>query len=146
MKVKEKVFIDSDVFISAVISNKGASNLLLTNKWSGYDFVISNISVHEIKIVSNRLNLSSIFVNKLLKKLEFCDLIDGDLLKYQKYVLDVNDAHVVSGTVTSGSRFLLTYNQKHFKIDLLKDDFSILVMTPAMFLQYYRSICSTSLL
>ena len=65
MKIKEKVFIDSDVVISAVISNKGASNLLLTNKWLGYDFVISNISAHEIKIVSNRLNLSSISVNKL---------------------------------------------------------------------------------
>lgn len=60
-------------------------------------------------------------------------------IEYAKYVNDPTDAHIVAGAVNSKSRFLTTYNLKDFKIELIKREFDIIVLSPGTLLQYLRS-------
>ncbi|MBU1322711.1 PIN domain-containing protein [Patescibacteria group bacterium] len=130
-----KVFLDSDVIISSLLSSAGAAYLLVNKK--SVDKYISNLSVKEIKIVAKRLGIKSPAVNKLINHIKIVRLkkVSG-----KNYVTDVNDSHIIAGAVTAKVRFLLSYNLKHFKIEKIKRDFNILVYRPAQFLQYLRSL------
>ena len=130
-----KAFLDSDVIISSLLSSTGAA-YLLTHQKSAVKY-ISNLSVKEIHIVTKRLNIKTAAVNRLINRFKIVRL-KQDLGK--DYVTDRHDSHVVSGAVTAKTKFLLTYNLKHFKIDRIKRDYGILVYRPAQFLQYLRSL------
>jgi len=130
-----KVFLDSDVIISSLLSSAGAAYLLVNKK--SVDKYISNLSVKEIKIVAKRLGIKSPAVNKLINHIKIVRLKKDS---GKNYVTDVNDSHIIAGAVTAKVRFLLSYNLKHFKIEKIKRDFNILVYRPAQFLQYLRSL------
>jgi len=130
-----RVFLDSDVIISSLLSSTGAARFLV-NKNSLIKF-ISNFSVKEIHIVAKRLNIKTAAVDQLIRCLKIVHL-KQDFGK--NYVTDRHDSHIVSGVVTAKTKFLLTYNLKHFKIDRIKRDYGILVYRPAQFLQYLRSL------
>jgi predicted nucleic acid-binding protein len=141
--VSFKVFVDSDVIISSLLSSSGAASFLLhrTNAIKPY---ISNLSLQEIRIVVERLSIDS---NRL------ASLLEGNLgivqLQYTKetvktaygqYVLDENDAHIVAGAKEAKAKFLVSYNTKDFKVEKIKQDFAILLITPAHLIQYLRSL------
>lgn len=137
-----KVFVDTDVVISSLISQKGAAHLLL-NKTSGLDLIVTNISFEEQKTVAKRLNLQITDLTKLKTRLKLTALNEAeDFYKkqYTDYVLDPNDAHVVAGAKESKVRFLITYNIRDFKVDKIKERFGIITLTPAQLLQYLRSL------
>ena len=69
------------------------------------------------------LKMTSQQINK-----EFCDYVD-----------DVDDAHIVAGAHQTKARFLVSYNLKDYRIDHIKKDFGIIVLTPGLLLQYLRS-------
>lgn len=50
-----RIFVDSDVVISSVISDKGAASLLFEEK--NLKLFVSNFSSSEMKVVVKRLNL-----------------------------------------------------------------------------------------
>lgn len=140
-KISFSIFLDSDVVISSVISNKGAAfavvcSTLLTK-------YISDLSLKEINEVGNRLNLP---LAKLKKHTSLCSLTEISettvTIKntYALYCSDPFDAHIVAGAVTAEVRFLITYNIKHFNRRKIKEDFGILVITPGQLLQYLRSL------
>ncbi|MGB9706794.1 MAG: PIN domain-containing protein [Microgenomates group bacterium] len=137
------VFIDSDVVISSLISSSGAAYLLLEKKQKNLKFFISNISQKELKIVAWRLKIKPDKLEKLVKnrfKIIKLKKPNKDLKeKYADYVLDPNDAHIIAGAVESKAKFLLTYNWRHFKREKIKNDFNLIIFTPAIFLQYLRS-------
>jgi len=58
---------------------------------------------------------------------------------YGGYVSDIKDIHIVAGAVISKADFLISYNLKHYHQDKIKQDFKIILLTPARFLQYLRS-------
>ena len=125
-----KVFVDSDVVISSLISDTGASaQLLKTN--NDIVKVISNLSIKELKIVMTRLK-----IDKPLPKLKI--IIIDNFKKYSVYSTDPNDAHIVAGAHQVKVKFLITYNLKHYKIEKIKRNLNIIVMTPGIFLQYLR--------
>jgi len=130
-----RIFLDSDVIISSLLSSTGAA-YLLTHQKSAIKY-ISNLSVKEIKIVTKRLEIKTISVDQLLSRLKIVRL-KKDFGR--EYVTDVNDSHVVNGAVAAKARFLLSYNLKHFKIEKIKRELNILVYRPAQFLQYLRSL------
>lgn len=125
-----KIFVDSDVVISSLISTNGAAFQLLNSK-NDLIKIISNLSQKELKIVMARLN-----IDKPLPILEIINI--KNIKKYSVYSTDPNDSHIVAGADQSKSRFLITYNLKHYKIDKIKQDLKIIVMTPGTFLQYLR--------
>ena len=137
MKEKLTIFLDSDVIISSLISKKGAAFLLVNNKKT--EKYISNVSFKEIKVVMKRLKLDmksakNIFYQFRLVKLK--DNIDVLKTKYGQFVFDTNDAHIVAGVKESSAQFLITYNLKHFKKDIIKQNLKAITLTPALFLQY----------
>lgn len=137
-----KIFVDSDVVISSLISSTGAAYLLL-NQTDQLNLFVSNISDKEIDKVAKRLRLDTEKAKNLIKK-RFAVVqlkgTDKDIkLAFDEYVLDTNDAHIVAGAKAAHTQFLVSYNIKHFKAEKLKEDFNILLTTPANLLQYIRS-------
>lgn len=137
-----RIFVDSDVVISSLISSSGAAYFLLHNV--NIKPVVSNLSLKELRIVVKRLSLDKVKFEKLVKEhLEVVGLQLSDLevkKEYADYVVDSFDAHIVAGAVYAKTRFLITYNIKHFKTERMKVDSDILVMKPATFLQYLRNL------
>ncbi|PIQ69947.1 hypothetical protein COV89_03215 [Candidatus Shapirobacteria bacterium CG11_big_fil_rev_8_21_14_0_20_40_12] len=138
---KLRLYTDSDVIISSLISQSGAASFIFSLK--NINLFASNYSKKETKIVAERLGLKEGKVNELFgKKLEVV-LLEDDLEKIKEKfadcVTDKNDAHIVAGAVKAKAQFLISYNLRHYKADKIKTDFGMLLMTPAMFLQYLRS-------
>lgn len=133
---KIRTFVDSDVIISSIISQKGAAYFLLENLEASY--YVSDVSVKELKKVVKRLGLDIEKLDKQIKKLRISKLkpYKKDM---QEYVLDTDDTHIIAGALSSKAKFLITYNIRHFKLEKIKRDFKINVLTPAQFLQYLRS-------
>lgn len=142
---RRKIFVDSDVAISSLLSQSGAAYFLL-NK-THLEFCISNISIKEIKRGVDKLDLDNEkFQNLLKKRLRTIKLKEDKTgikrikVTFKDYVFDENDAHIVAGAIKSKAKLILTYNIKDFKIERLAKNFKIIVITPAKFLQYLRSL------
>lgn len=139
-----KVFIDSDVIISSLLSSSGAAYFLLHNT-DAIKPCISNLSLQEIRIVVERLSIDSKKLASLLEEGNI-EVIHLEYTKetvktaYGHYVLDENDAHIVAGAKEAKARFLVSYNTKDFKVEKIKQDFAVLLITPGHLLQYLRSI------
>jgi len=142
MKRKITAFVDSDVVISSLISKLGAAYFLINE--TSLKFFISNISLKELKVVVKKLGLKNEALERLVKKQFYITSLKTDLKKieekYKDHVMDINDSHIIAGVVKSKAKFLVTYNLRHFNVDKIKRDFDILIMTPARFLQYLRSL------
>jgi len=138
-----KVFVDSDVVISSLISSTGAAFLLL-NQTTDLELFISNTSKDELEKVVDRLDLSSVLLKQLTQTRFTIINLEKTLEEIKKdfedYVLDIDDAHIVAGAKKAEVNFLISYNTKHFKVDKIKDDFNIILTTPSNLLQYLRSI------
>ena len=135
------IFIDSDVIISSLLSKTGAAYILLHT--DTINPLLSSISQKEIEIVIARLDINkNIFIDLLRENLKVVPLLtsNNDIKKkFQEFVLDINDAHIVAGAKEANVRFIITYNLKDFKIERIKDNYNIIVLTPGQFLQYLRS-------
>ena len=136
-----KIFLDSDVVISSLISSIGASYQLINSK-ATVSF-ISDISYRELVLVIKRLNLAEnklkILTKKKIKIFKIKKSLNQIKLDYKDCVKDINDAHIITGAVESKAGFLITYNIRHFEINKIKEKYRIQVMTPGTFLQYLRS-------
>lgn len=131
------VYLDSDVLVSSCLSGTGAANLLL-NKDNLVKFY-TNIQESELKIVFERLAIPPAKLTETLQKCTLVTLKSPNLSLYSKYTLDPNDRHIIAGADSSGTKFLISYNLKHFRIETIKRDFNINTLTPAQFLQFLRS-------
>jgi predicted nucleic acid-binding protein len=142
-----KIFVDTDVIISSLISKTGAAHLLL-NYVEKLDLFVSNISAKEAGIVTKRLSLSQSILERMCEErfstVTLEETIDQLQKKFSRYVLDIDDAHIVAGAKKAQVQFLISYNIKHFKVDALKEDLGIILTTPANMLQYLRSVCRVS--
>ncbi len=138
-----KVFVDTDVVISSIISSTGAAFHLL-NQTHNLKLFLSNISVIEAEKVAERLGLSNEKLKNLSKQRFSIIKLEENLEEIRNlftgYVLDIDDAHIIAGAKKAESQFLISYNTKHFKADQIKTDFNIILSTPANFLQYLRSL------
>ena len=138
---KIQVFLDTDVIISSLLSKTGASNYVINNP--KIEKIITNTVSQEVKEVGERLNIEAGSTVKILNNLKtiVLDMTKKDLIKnYGDYVIDENDTHVVAGSDRSKSKFLLTHNCRHYKVNKIENDFRIIVIKPGNFLQYLRSI------
>lgn len=128
--------------ISSLLSDKGAAYFLLAKQ--SQKFFISNVSKVELKRVANRLGIDKDKLNDLIQNRLRVIKLSADLPKiksdFQIYARDPNDAHIVVGAKQAKAKFLLSYNIRHFRREKIKDDFDIVVLTPAQYLQYLRSL------
>jgi predicted nucleic acid-binding protein len=137
------IFVDSDVVISSLLSSTGAAHILI-HKTEDIKLFVFNLSQKELEIVINRLDISLHELKSIIeKRFNIFDLkltADEARKAYKDYVSDIHDAHIVLGAKEAKTRFLITYNIKDYKIEKIKQDFNILVMTPGQFIQYLRSL------
>ena len=105
-------FVDSDVIVSSLLSTKGASFFLF--KRTKIKFFISSLSIKGLEIVTKRLDIEKskfgTLVGKRLKTVVLKETKQKIEKKYQPYVFDQNDAHIIAGAVASKVNFLLSYN------------------------------------
>ncbi len=135
------VFLDSDVVVAGLLSKTGAAHFLLFQK----DIlrIVSNCSIEELGGVIARLNIKKEALDEVLKAITVVEIKKTKpQIKetFGRYVTDPNDAHIIAGAKEAKTRFLLTYNQKHYLNDLIKSKLGVSVLTPAQFLQYLRSL------
>lgn len=139
---KIKVFIDSDVIISSLLSQTGASNIILNN--SDLRTFISNFSQEELNRTVDRLGVDKDKLEGLLKsrlKTVKVKLSKEEILnKFGKYTFDIEDAHIVAGATTAKAKILVTFNIKDYKIKEIQQNFGIRVIRPGELLQYLRSL------
>lgn len=137
-----KVFFDSDVIISSIISSVGASYQLINQK--SITPYISSLSYKELLIVTERLRLNKIKLISLIKEKITITKIKLNIKQvkneFKNYVKDIDDTHIIAGAIESKVKFIISYNLKHFEINKIKEDFKIKIITPGSFLQYLRSI------
>lgn len=134
---RKKVFIDSDVIISSLISDKGAAYFIIHE--TNLQLFISNKSQEELEKVCGRLGLDKNKLKEVIKKKFSTVQLTGVQLDFKSYVLDSFDEHIIAGAKEAKARYLLSYNIRHFQIDKIFRDLNIVVTTPAKFLQYLRS-------
>lgn len=132
-----RIFVDSDVIISSLLSSRGAAYILINT--SDITRTISTSSLQELHIVCNRLHIPKSRLDALIEKKITVLSLRKKTKDYQAYVTDPHDAHIIEGAVAAKTSYLVSYNLKHFKSNRIKEKFGILVMTPALFLQYLRS-------
>lgn len=136
-----KCFVDTDVIISALLSTAGASYTLI--KTPKIKKIISQNVEEETREVAKRLKIHRQKIKNLLKVIKpiKLNLAKSMLLqKYEKFTIDEKDCHIVAGAHKSKSKFLLTHNIKHYKVDKINNNLGIKVLKPGAFLQYLRNI------
>ena len=135
------IFLDSDVVISSVLSKNGSAHFILAS--SMFECFVSNYSTKELRKVAERTDLDFKSIKAILDKNTKTSVLRGSLKSFKKeygqFVRDEDDAHIVAGAHKSKSKFLLTYNAKHYDIDKIKAELGITVIKPGNFLQYLRS-------
>jgi len=141
---KVKIFIDSDVVISSLLSQSGASNAVIQDHHNRLSAFVSNFSREELNKTADKLRIDKNKLERILKdKLKLIKLKQDkeDILnKYGSHTYDIEDAHIVAGAVEAKSKFLVTFNIKDYKIDKIYQDFGIRVIVPGELLQYLRSL------
>lgn len=136
-----RIFVDSDVIISCLLSQSGAAYLLLS--LTSFEFFISSLSKKETEKVVRRLRIESkmlkILIGKNFEVIKLSESVREIKKSFNQYVLDEDDAHILAGAVSAKADFLISYNIKDFKIEKVKQDLNIIILTPGNFLQYLRS-------
>jgi putative PIN family toxin of toxin-antitoxin system len=137
-----RVFVDSDVIISSLISKTGAAYSLL-NDIKQVEFYVSNLSIAELEkvVIRPHLKIEGLhhLIDSRLRTINISSSLKMVKKEYADYVSDENDAHIVAGAKEAQANFLVSYNVRHFKPEKLRQDFQIILLTPGMFLQYLRS-------
>lgn len=137
-----RVFVDSDVIISSLISKTGAAYLLMRDvRLSRF---VTDVSFIEFERVAGILHLSKkdlhILVQTKCTTIVIANKKDSMLKRMTVYTGDINDAHIILGAKQAEVKFLVTYNTKHYRIEKIREDLGIIVLTPAFLLQYLRSL------
>lgn len=138
---KIQIFLDADVVVSALLSKSGASYELIKNP--KVLKTVSKTVKKEVEEVTKKLNIDSERPERVLKKINVTslNLTKKEVLeKYNKFVFDKKDSHVVAGANRAKSKFLLTHNLRHYRVNKINAELGILVLKPGNFLQYLRSL------
>lgn len=138
---KIQVFLDTDVIIASLLSKTGASHEIIKNP--KVEKIISKFIEKETNKVSKKLKIKETIAKKALQKIEqvSINLTKEDIVKkFKRYVFHEEDSHVVAGAHESKSKFLLTHNIKHYKVNKIRNKLEAMVIKPGNFLQYLRSV------
>lgn len=134
-----RVYLDSDVVISSLISDRGAAFHLLHQNIPDVELFLSNLSEQEIELVITELKLDQTAFKSLIKFVSKVEVASVEVGNCLELVNDRCDAHIVAGANKAEAEFLLSYNLKDYKIEAIKRKFNLIIMTPGKFLQYLRS-------
>lgn len=137
-----KIVIDTNVILSALYSNQGASHKLLV-------WLFESKKKHSV--ISNTLVLEYTDVLTRIKNMKYYSHLDKDEIEsfiddictisyhqkiyflWRPFLRDTNDDMVLEVAVNSGAKAILTFNPKDFKG--VKEKFNIDIISPKIFLK-----------
>jgi putative PIN family toxin of toxin-antitoxin system len=136
-KKKYKIVIDTNVFISALKSKKGASfKLLFETSREKYDQCISTSLLFEYESVakrtSNDIVLDESEIDTILDMICSWSIKNEIFFLWRPYLKDPKDDFILELAVESESKYIITYNKKDFAGI---EKFGIRALTPKEFLK-----------
>ena len=137
-----KIVIDTNIFLSALFSSKGASNKLLVwlfTQKKKYN-VVSNTLLTEYEDVLTRdknlkqyNGLSKVDIEKFLDDVCFISHHQKIYFLWRPFLRDRNDDMVLEVAANANARAIITFNPKDF--NGVEEKFNILILTPKQFLE-----------
>ncbi len=137
-----KIILDTNIILSALFSNKGASNKLLLwlfKQKKKYN-VISNTLVTEYEDVLTRdknikqyNNLTTNDIERFLDDICMISHHQKIYFLWRPFLKDSNDDMVLEVAVNAGAKAIITFNPKDFKG--VNKKFNIEILTPKEFLK-----------
>jgi len=142
--VKSKVFLDTSVLITALLSSRGGSFYILTQFKDKFCFQINNYVLEEIlevltKKFSSRKELkSNLFFLLGLTKIEILSNPAKFSLKSLSKVINQKDAPILASSLKN-SNYLLTLDKDFLneKIRSFAKENNLLIFTPKEFIKYF---------
>lgn len=136
--MKKDIVIDTNVLLSALYSNRGASYKLLSIIDSQkFNVNISNTLIYEYEeILKLKSNLEEKYIDSILNYICMVGIKNKIFYLWRPKLKDVDDDFLLELAVKSNS-IIVTLNGKDFK---KAEEFNIKVMTPKEFLKYIGEI------
>ena len=136
MKKKYRIVIDTNIFISALRSNKGASYKLIKQVGTGkFDICISVALIFEYEGVAKRsqlIKLNHELINNIIDYICTIGLETEIFYLWRPFLKDPKDDFILELAVNSHADAIVTFNKKDFKGI---DQFGIKVLSPKEFLK-----------
>ncbi len=141
MKPKYKIVIDTNVFISALISKLGVSYKLVRMIGKGeFDIFISVPLIFEYEDVAKRNNLVDLNNEAVDDIINYICLIGIEaeiFYLWRPFLTDPKDDFVLELAFNSNADYIITYNKKDFR---KVDQFGIKLLFPGEFLKLIGGI------
>jgi len=140
-----KIVIDTDVFLSALFSKRGASHKLVT--WITKQYALKSIRYNTVSN-TQLTELSAVLTRKQnLKKAQLTRenaeaFIDAVVLisyhqkinfLWRPFLKDIDDDMILEVAFNADARYIITHNVKDFQG--VEEKFNIQILTPQMFLK-----------
>ncbi len=136
MKKRYKIVIDTNVFISALKSNQGASfKLIKLIEADIFDFYISVSLILEYEDVANRDNIIKLkpkVVNDIINYICMEGIETKIFYLWRPFLTDPKDDFVLELAISSNADFIITHNKRDF---LGTENFGVGILTPYEFLK-----------
>lgn len=140
---KHNIFLDSNIFISAALSQTGGSfHIINESRQQDINIYTNNFVIAEV---------SRIVREKFPKKIDTAyQLISStpinikenpsakEVQKIAKFIDDIKDTPILAGALQSNAESLITLDRKHFMSEKLKSaSLPIQILTPKDFIENY---------
>lgn len=141
MAGKIAVFLDTSIWIAAILSDRGASRFVVSRALEGSIQVVSSPDVHE-EAVRNLLKKYPEFFEEFAQVFR---MIHPSLVHPHKRtvlraatIVHPDDAPILAAAMDSDARILLTLDRKHFLLPRhIEKESGIAIMTPGTFVQEF---------
>lgn len=132
-----KIVIDTNIIISALLSNRGAAFKLISligKQYFNYALSVPLILEYEdvLKRENSKIMVSQTGIESILDRLCYHADLREIFYLWRPYLNDPKDDLVLELAVESNSNFIITYNLKDFKNI---EKFGLEAITPKIFLQ-----------
>lgn len=141
-----KIFLDTNVYISALASDKGASDAISFAAEAGaFEVFISPEIIEEgQKTLIDKFDSPELFIRfqNFIKsfKPKITRVSKDETEKAAHFCYDINDVVILAAAIKSPANFLITLDKKAFKKKLIESKTGVVVVNPKEFMKIFRKI------
>lgn len=143
--VKHKVFVDSSILITAVLSTRGGSFYIFDTFFNACQFLINEYILAEVlEVLSRKFSKRPELKNRLFILLASCHIqvLDDPTIrscKKLKSLIEIEDTPILAGAIKS-SKFLLTLDNDFMSDQVLQyaRSHKLIIMKPKDFITLLR--------
>lgn len=140
--LKNRVFLDTSILITALLSSRGGSFYILTNLRDEYDFRINQYVFQEVlRVLEEKFSSQGYLKNKLFLLLGLATIKilpdpPKSKLKLLRNIISKEDAPILA-SASENSDYLLTLDKEFFNNAVIKfaENKNLLIKTPREFIK-----------